>query len=125
SRLRGLLPALKALKLAAGGAVPLLLAKIDMPDDPPPRFGYHRPLCMEIIETLVEIGADADDLIPLLEPYIVDSVPGTWGRELLAQVSPTEARRQVSAIVPQLDNQQPAAIEAALGSLSGYRTQAR
>jgi HEAT repeat protein len=124
-RLRGLLPALRALKLAADGAAPLLLAKIDMPDNLPRKFAYQLPLRMEIIETLVEIGAEADDLIPLLEPYIVDSLPGTWARELLAQVSPTEARRQVSALIPQLDSEEPAAIESALGSLWGYRTQAQ
>jgi HEAT repeat protein len=124
-RLRGLLPALKALKLAAGGAIPLLLAKIDMPDNLPRRFAYQLPLRMEIIETLAEIGAPADELIPLLEPYLADIGQGTWARELLAQVSLAEARRQVSALIPQLDSEQPATIKSALGSLWGFRTQAR
>jgi HEAT repeat protein len=125
SRLRRLLPPLKTLTLSGGGAVPLLLAKINFPDDLPRRFAYERPLRVEIIETLAEIGAPADELIPLLEPYLADVSQGTWAREILAQVSPTEARRQVSALISQLDIEEPATIKSALGSLWGFRTQAR
>ena len=52
---------------------------------------------------LAEIGAGDETVVRLITPHLTDATNGTWARELLARTSPEEARRQLSALIPQLE----------------------
>jgi HEAT repeat protein len=63
---------------------------------------------LDIGWTLVEIGADRQDVVDRLVPLILGTETEVWrlaGR-LLAYASPEEGRRQVAALVPQLSFEQ-------------------
>jgi HEAT repeat protein len=80
---------------------------------------------MELIETLADIGCDADELTRLVKPYVSDQRGGGWARAILSRSAPDEARQQVALLIPLLEGEQTSIVESALGTLWGYRTQAQ
>src|SRR5207302_271421 len=85
------LSALTAQKSAARPAIPYLLRMLESTDE-----NYKPPN----IDALVELGADQKDLVRLLRPFLNDKSQKTWASGRLARVSPEEARRQVSRLIP-------------------------
>jgi HEAT repeat protein len=57
---------------------------------------------LQIIETLAAIGAEPDDLVRLSAPLLLHPNGGPPACRILARASPEEAKRQVSLLIPQL-----------------------
>jgi hypothetical protein len=89
------LRALKSMKTAARGAAPRLMRVLEVRQD------YTRK---QIIETLAAIGTNPDDLVRVLTPLLLDEDRSVsyYAGQLLIEVSPEAARREVSKILPQL-----------------------
>jgi HEAT repeat protein len=93
--LENVLWTLKSMKTAARPAAPRLLQLFHS------RHDWTR---ISIARTLAAIGVAADELVPILVPMLLDP---DWrmaneAGELLVKISPAEARRQVSLLVPRL-----------------------
>lgn len=119
-RFQKVLQALSTMGLAARDAVPHLLAWLQGSDDSLRR--------LPALRTLVDIGADADDVVPLLLPLLAEpntnepDLIGAGG--LLAEIRPDEARRQVALLLPQLaDPSSPSGL-AALRAIYGMGREA-
>ena len=113
--------ALAFLKSAAGPLIPVLL-KRGSAGSPGSRF--------YLAQALVEIGADPNDVVPILTPLLAekDDYNVCWraGR-LLAQIDPEEGRRQVSRLVAQLADKEASlhGNDPDLQALSGLRSLAK
>jgi len=125
TQLRGLATALRALQAAARPAVPHLLRVLQVPElmqsltNGPGGTIFLRD---ELIDTLVEIGAEPQDVRGLLA---AGELTSRRIRRILEKIDPAEAQRQVSSLVSQLDDDRPPVVAAALQELEGYGTQAR
>src|SRR5207302_748772 len=89
------LSVLKSMKTAARPAAPRLIRLLEARQD------YTRT---QIAETLAAIGTDTDDLVRVLTPLLLDNDRGVAWRagQLLVEVSPAAARREVTKLLPQL-----------------------
>jgi HEAT repeat protein len=89
------LAVLKSMKTAARPAAPRLIRLAEARQD------YTRT---QITETLAAIGTDTDDLVRVLTPLLLDADRSVAWRagQLLIEVSPEAARREVSKLLPQL-----------------------
>jgi HEAT repeat protein len=90
-----ILAALNSMKTAARPAAPRLIRLVQARQD---------STRTQITETLAAIGTETDDLVPVLTPLLLDEDQGVaWhAGQLLVEVSPEAARREVSKILPQL-----------------------
>jgi HEAT repeat protein len=106
-RFRAILAALSSLKTAARPAASLLVDRLGEL-----RSGNR----VAVMATLVDIGAPADELIPLLTPLLIEgesdqaiaSRNGRWDETIrqagvvLRRASPEEGRRQAALLIPRL-----------------------
>jgi HEAT repeat protein len=112
TRLGMALAALRSMKAAARPAVPRLFELFDE------STGTYR---FEIAWTLIEIGADRQNVIDRLLPLLADPDGDNCHAAgcLLAYASAEEGRRQVAALIPQISPDQIAAHPWALHAISG------
>jgi HEAT repeat protein len=108
---------LRSMKSAALPAVPRLFELFDESrnDD---RFVFAR--------ALVDIGADSDEIFRIVSPFLTDRNEGTCftaGR-VCARASPAGARRQVSALIPRLSDEDLAIVHSAVTAIRGMAPEA-
>jgi hypothetical protein len=95
--------------------------RLESPDIARQQFQSRGSIHDGIIEALAEIGAPADVLVRVTEPYL----EAQWAREILAKASPEAARRHVLTRIPQLESSDVSVCESALRSLWGFGITAR
>jgi len=122
-KFRELLPAISQFKAAAAPLIPALLQRGADPNSDA-RF--------QIAGTLLAIGADPADIVPILI-VLLDSDKAHYNDcwqagQLLTQIDPAEARRQVSRLVSKIEAKETEPMEhedADLQSLCGMGSQAQ
>ncbi|MGE5195026.1 MAG: HEAT repeat domain-containing protein [Deltaproteobacteria bacterium] len=115
SRLQPVLSALASLKTAAQPAVPQILRCVETLED-----GGK----LDAAATLLEVGANAEDVVHIVTPLLTRSADTWRAGSLLARASPQEARLQTTRIIGEIERAETSAILPALQALCGLGPEA-